>query len=104
MELTILFPRHKAHWQHRNKVKNCPGLNGSATDFEVRVKVQQIQTKVSQHKADIIQCMREICAIPSMDSQIGPAGERVAAEMRKLGYEEVRFDKIGNILGRIGPS
>ncbi len=68
------------------------------------MKVQQIQTKVSQHKADIIQFMREICAIPSMDSQIGPVGERVAAEMRKLGYDEVRFDKMGNILGRIGPS
>jgi putative selenium metabolism hydrolase len=29
-------------------------------------------------------------------------GERIAAEMRKLGYDEVRFDKMGNILGRIG--
>ncbi|RIK28035.1 MAG: YgeY family selenium metabolism-linked hydrolase, partial [Chloroflexi bacterium] len=37
-----------------------------------------------------------------MESQIGPVGERVGAEMKKLGYDEVRFDKMGNILGRIG--
>ena len=46
--------------------------------------------------------MREICAIPSMDSQIGPVGERIQQEMRKLGYDEVRFDKMGNTIGRIG--
>lgn len=46
--------------------------------------------------------MREICAIPSFESQIGPVGERIAEEMRKLGFDEVRFDKMGNIMGRIG--
>jgi putative selenium metabolism hydrolase len=29
-------------------------------------------------------------------------GERIAAEMNKLGFEEVRFDKMGNIMGRVG--
>ena len=46
--------------------------------------------------------MRESCAIPSYESLIGPVGERVAEEMHKLGFDEVRFDKMGNILGRIG--
>lgn len=64
--------------------------------------VQEIQARVAGHKEDIVRFMREICAIPSMDSQIGPVGERVAEEMRKLGFDEVRFDKMGNILGRIG--
>jgi putative selenium metabolism hydrolase len=64
--------------------------------------IQEIQAKVEQHKEDIIKFMREICAIPSMESQIGPVGERIAAEMRKLGFDEVRFDKMGNIMGRIG--
>jgi putative selenium metabolism hydrolase len=53
-------------------------------------------------KPKIIQFLRELCAIPSMDSQIGPVGERAAAEMRALKFDEVRFDKMGNILGRIG--
>jgi putative selenium metabolism hydrolase len=66
------------------------------------MKVSEIQSRVAQHKQDIIKFMREICAIPSMESKIGPVGERIAAEMRKLGFDEVRFDKMGNIMGRIG--
>ncbi|MQC27155.1 MAG: YgeY family selenium metabolism-linked hydrolase, partial [Chloroflexi bacterium] len=41
-------------------------------------------------------------AIPSFDSQLAAVGERVAAEMKSLNFDEVRFDKMGNILGRIG--
>ena len=29
-------------------------------------------------------------------------GERILPEMRTLGFDEVRFDKMGNIFGRIG--
>jgi len=64
--------------------------------------VQSIQERVRAAEEDIIRFLREICAIPSMESQIGPVGERIGAEMRKLGFDEVRFDKMGNILGRIG--
>ncbi|HHB90884.1 MAG TPA: YgeY family selenium metabolism-linked hydrolase [Anaerolineae bacterium] len=64
--------------------------------------VQQIRERVDAYHDDIIQFMRDIVAIPSYDSQIGPVGERIAQEMRKLGFDEVRFDVQGNILGRIG--
>ncbi|MFN8455599.1 MAG: YgeY family selenium metabolism-linked hydrolase [Anaerolineae bacterium] len=64
--------------------------------------VQKLHAEVEQRRDTIIQFLRDICAIPSMDSQIGPVGERVAEEMRKLGFDEVRFDKMGNIFGRIG--
>ena len=66
------------------------------------MKVQEIKQKVQENRENIIQFMRDICAIPSMDSQLKDVGERIAAEMQKLGFEEVRFDKMGNILGRIG--
>lgn len=62
----------------------------------------EIKHRVAAKKAEIIQFMRDICAIPSMDSLIGPVGERIQTEMRKLGFDEVRFDKMGNTLGRIG--
>ena len=62
----------------------------------------QVRDRVEKSRDDIIQFMREIVAIPSMDSRIGPVGERIGAEMRKLGFDEVRFDVMGNILGRIG--
>jgi len=63
---------------------------------------KEIKQRVADHKDEIIQFMRDICAIPSMESQIGPVGERIQAEMRKLGFDEARFDKMGNTVGRIG--
>lgn len=65
-------------------------------------KIQEIQKRVAEQREDIIEFLREIVAIPSMESQIGEVGERVQAEMRKLGFDEVRFDKMGNTIGRIG--
>ncbi len=64
--------------------------------------VQEIKNKVEQNRENIIQFMRDIVAIPSMDGQLKDVGERIGAEMKKLGFEEVRFDKMGNIMGRIG--
>ena len=64
--------------------------------------VTAVQARVIAAKPKIVQFLRELCAIPSMESQIGPVGERAAAEMRALKFDEVRFDKMGNILGRIG--
>jgi putative selenium metabolism hydrolase len=64
--------------------------------------VEQLHQKTEENRENIIRFMREICAIPSYESLIGPVGERIAEEMRKLGFDEVRFDKMGNIMGRIG--
>ncbi|MGI5843815.1 MAG: YgeY family selenium metabolism-linked hydrolase [Candidatus Xenobium sp.] len=64
--------------------------------------VAAIQAEVAKHRDDIIKFMREICAIPSMDSQIGPVGERIAEEMKKLGFAKTWFDSMGNIVGEIG--
>jgi putative selenium metabolism hydrolase len=65
-------------------------------------KLGEVQKRVNASREEMIQFMLEICEIPSMNSKIGPVGERVQAEMKKLGFDEVRFDKMGNTLGRIG--
>ncbi len=65
-------------------------------------KVNEVLQRVEQNREAIIRFMREIVAIPSMDGQIREVGERIGEEMRRLGFDEVRFDKMGNILGRIG--
>src|SRR5258707_11146726 len=67
-----------------------------------QIAIPEIKQRVAAQREAIIQFLRDLCAIPSYDSQIGAVGERAAAEMRKLGFDEVRFDKMGNILGRIG--
>ncbi len=63
---------------------------------------QKIHEEVEARRDTLIQFLRDIVAIPSMDSQLGAVGARIAEEMNKLGFEEVRFDKMGNIMGRMG--
>jgi putative selenium metabolism hydrolase len=65
-------------------------------------QVEQLKQRVAEQRDNIIQFMRDICAIPSMNSEIGPVGECIQAKMRELGWDEARFDKMGNTIGRIG--
>jgi putative selenium metabolism hydrolase len=72
----------------------------SEASFQDRARA--VQSRVAARREEIIRFLRDIVAIPSMESQIGAVGERIGQEMRKLGFDEVRFDKMGNILGRVG--
>ncbi|MCP4138750.1 MAG: YgeY family selenium metabolism-linked hydrolase [Chloroflexi bacterium] len=64
--------------------------------------VQEIQKRIDAAETDIVKFMRDIVAIPSMEGELKEVGDRIAEEMNKLGFDEVRFDKMGNIMGRIG--
>ncbi|MEW6287724.1 MAG: YgeY family selenium metabolism-linked hydrolase [Chloroflexota bacterium] len=66
------------------------------------MSVPEIRKRVEENRENIINFLREIVAIPSMNSQLKEVGDRIIAEMNKLGFEETRFDKMGNVLGRIG--
>jgi len=64
--------------------------------------VSEVQKKVEVSREAILKFMSEICDIPSMNSQIKDVGTRIIEEMKKLGFDEARFDKMGNVVGRIG--
>lgn len=65
-------------------------------------KVNDIKKRVQDNRENIIQFLRDIVAIPSMEGQLKEVGQRIQAEMLKLGFDEARFDKMGNTIGRIG--
>lgn len=65
-------------------------------------KLPEIKQRVEANRENIITFLRELCAIPSYNSQIKEVGERAAEEMKKLGFRKVWFDKMGNIVGEIG--
>ncbi len=65
-------------------------------------KIQKLNQMVADAEEDIINFLREIVAIPSMDSQIEEVGKRIGEEMVKLGFDSVFFDRYGSIVGRIG--
>lgn len=46
--------------------------------------------------------LRDLCRIPAVSNQEGPVVKRVEKEMKKVGFDEIKIDKYGNILGRIG--
>ncbi len=71
-------------------------------EYKPQINIEGVQNAVQQHRDDIITFMRDLVAIPSMDSQIKDVGLRIQAEMQHLGYEAVWFDSMGNIVGRIG--
>ena len=58
--------------------------------------------RARQMQDDTIGFLRDIVAIPSLSSSEEKVARRIAAEMEMLGYDEVRFDALGNVLGRIG--
>lgn len=64
--------------------------------------IDQVKSRVAAQQDRIVTFLRELCAIPSMDSQIRAVGERAEAEMKALGFDEVWWDRMGNIVGRIG--
>ncbi len=64
--------------------------------------VSSIQMRTAAQRDNIIQFLRDLCAIPSYDSQIKAVCDRAAEEMRKLGFDDIWFDRMGNIIGRIG--
>ncbi len=52
--------------------------------------------------SDVEACVRflqELIRIPSLPGEEGPLAERVVAEMRRLGYDEVWTDEAGNVIG-----
>ncbi len=55
-----------------------------------------------ENEAPLLNFMRDIIAIKSLSSQEGTVARRIEAEMKKLGYDEVRVDPMGNVIGRIG--
>jgi putative selenium metabolism hydrolase len=51
---------------------------------------------------EVIRFLRDMIAIPGESSHEKEIVHRIAQEMRKVGFDEIRIDGMGNILGRIG--
>ena len=53
-------------------------------------------------EADMVRFLRDLVAIPGESSHEGPVVQRIKQEMERVGFDEVRIDAMGNVLGRIG--
>ena len=51
---------------------------------------------------DMVAFLREIVEIPSPSCEEKGVAERTKSEMEKLGYDDVRIDSFGNVIGKLG--
>jgi len=68
----------------------------------VQAKRDAILKGAAAHQDDIVRFLRDMIAIPAVSCHEGPVIERIKAEMQKVGFDEIRVDGMGNILGRVG--
>ncbi|MFC1782283.1 YgeY family selenium metabolism-linked hydrolase [Planctomycetota bacterium] len=63
---------------------------------------EKIKQKAESYRSDVVNFLREIIAIPSAVGQEGPVIERIKKQMEQLGYDDIKVDPLGNLLGRVG--
>jgi putative selenium metabolism hydrolase len=68
----------------------------------MKISAETLRRKVKSYEKDIIKFSRDLIAIPGFSGTEGNVCKRIAAEMRKVGFDKVWFDKMGNVIGQIG--
>lgn len=64
--------------------------------------IEQIHSRVANHRDAIINFLRDLVAIPSFDSNIRTVAARVERELRALGFSDIHYAPYGDIVARIG--
>ena len=70
--------------------------------LEMKDIVQKISEIVERDREEIVNFIRDFIAIESVTYQEQAAIDFLAAKMKNFGYDEVRIDAVGNVLGRVG--
>jgi putative selenium metabolism hydrolase len=58
----------------------------------------------SQDRSDLVAFLQDLVRIPSTSTKEKALAERLAEEMRQVGFPKVRQDRIGNVIGCLGNS
>jgi len=62
----------------------------------------EVAAMADRYTPDMVQFLRDMIAIPSESTFERDVIERARLEMTRCGFEEIRIDGLGNLLGRIG--
>ncbi len=54
------------------------------------------------YETEIVRFLRDMIAIPAESLKEGERCERVRQEYERLGFDEVFFDRLGNVVARVG--
>jgi putative selenium metabolism hydrolase len=62
----------------------------------------EILNLAKSYEMDMIRFLRDMIKIPSTSTQERGVIERIAEEMKRVGFDEIKIDPFGNVIGRIG--
>ena len=62
----------------------------------------EIARLADKYTPDMVAFLRDMIAIPGESTEERAVIERVRAEMERAGFDEIKIDGLGNILGRVG--
>ena len=65
-------------------------------------QARAIAERAQYYTDDMVQFLRDMIAIPSESGDEERVVRRAAAEMERVGFDEVKIDGFGNVLGRVG--
>ncbi|MCR4402891.1 MAG: YgeY family selenium metabolism-linked hydrolase [Firmicutes bacterium] len=74
-------------------------LNCDAMDRE---RARKLREAVERYREHIAAFLRELIAIPSTSTNEGACIRRIRDEMARAGFDDVRIDAIGNVIGTMG--
>lgn len=66
------------------------------------IEYAKILERARKGEKELAAFLVDLVSIPSPSGQEGPVTRRIAEEMRRLGFDEARFDGLGNVIGRVG--
>ncbi len=68
----------------------------------IQIHKDAILQQAEKYRDDMIRFLRDMIALPSESCHEGEAIQRIRREMEQVGFDEVKIDAMGNVLGRIG--
>jgi len=69
---------------------------------EIDRKIHALNTEKGRYRHDVITFLKQLVSTPSPSKNEHKVAQLVIKEMRHLGYDSVRKDDIGNVIGTIG--
>jgi putative selenium metabolism hydrolase len=64
--------------------------------------MNEILKRAKKLECDISKFLQDIVRIPSTSSKEGAVIQRIKTEMENIGFDEIKVDGLGNLMGRIG--
>jgi putative selenium metabolism hydrolase len=71
-------------------------------NHDTQTSAEAVKTWMNAHRDEMVTFVRDLVRIDSRTYQEGAAVQWLAGKMRDFGFDEVRVDKAGNCLGRVG--